>query len=706
MPPQSSSHPSHPDSAAQMAGLVQVTVSNSCPRPPKVVLVTGGAGFIGSHVARKLLSRGDSVVIVDELNDYYDPTLKRQNIQSLQSEFGKQRCRFVKADICDDVAMAKIFASERPPTLVVHLAARAGVRPSIVDPLLYIQSNVVGTTKLLELARQHKVEHFVYASSSSVYGGSKEVVFRESDDVSFPVSQYAATKKMCELLAHTYHHLYKLNVMGFRFFTVYGPSGRPDMAAYKFIDCVMSGRAIDRYGDGTTERDWTYVSDIVNGVVRGLDRPMGCEVFNLGNGNPIRLDRFISEVERQTGRKAKINVMPEQPGDVPRTAADVTKARTLLGYNPQVSLEEGLRRTVKWYRSSRFPLNQVFRPLAPMPLSPGNKRKLVTVWKASKVSTKKRRSLPPPEKKDTNLLLTSEESSSEEVKTPSEDIEEMSLSENEKPFRIMVGTRIHRDQRHRVGDNSDVSKLESLVCNVASFSRYQDINIDRIAVAVRISGEFGADLLTQVRQVADQYNSSSPVVPLIVVPVYDWHHFTPALNALIREASRTNTPTIDAILFQSLEVTATPKAVRSLKNELQDTNTLVAGIDMGHDFNVGKQSLSVENVGVAIPWNTCSLWNLKALARTGFSLASDGVGLGDGVAGIEEACCIAMHQKLYGDTKARVVLLRVKEGIDWKFRKTKSHSYKMKSKNRRAAKQLRALGLDPCSIVVEHKRVF
>jgi UDP-glucuronate 4-epimerase len=219
--------------------------------------------------------------------------------------------------------------------------------------MIYLKANVEGTTKLLELAVKHNIEHFVYASSSSVYGGLKKTLFSETDVVDSPVSQYAATKKMCELLAHTYYHLYGLNSTGLRFFTVYGPSGRPDMAAYKFIDRIANGRSIDQYGDGSSERDWTYVGDIVDGILRALDRPMGCEVFNLGNGNPIRLSSFIEEVQRQVGRRATIRVLPEQPGDVPRTAADVSKAKRLLGYSPKVGLVEGLRRTVSWYMEAR-----------------------------------------------------------------------------------------------------------------------------------------------------------------------------------------------------------------------------------------------------------------------------------------------------------------------------------------------------------------
>ena len=236
----------------------------------------------GSRAARA----GDNVVIVDEVNDYYDPGIKERNLRKLIARYGN-RVAVVRADICDAATMQGVF-SDHKPTRVVHLAARAGVRPSIEDPMIYLKANVEGTTKLLELAVKHNIEHFVYASSSSVYGGLKKTLFSETDVVDSPVSQYAATKKMCELLAHTYYHLYGLNSTGLRFFTVYGPSGRPDMAAYKFIDRIANGRSIDQYGDGSSERDWTYVGDIVDGILRALDRPMGCEVFNLGNGNPIR----------------------------------------------------------------------------------------------------------------------------------------------------------------------------------------------------------------------------------------------------------------------------------------------------------------------------------------------------------------------------------------------------------------------------------
>ncbi|CAM9111767.1 unnamed protein product [Ascophyllum nodosum] len=267
----------------------------------------------------------------------------------LLTKYGPNRVRFFEGDLCDAPFITRIFEAEGIQW-VVHMAARAGVRPSILDPFIYVHSNVEATTRLLELARLHDVKSFVFASSSSVYGGSQNEVFSEADVVDFPVSPYAATKKSCELIAHTYSHLYGLNVAGLRFFTVYGPRGRPDMAPYKFIDLVCRGQEIMQFGDGSTSRDYTYISDIVDGVIRSLDRPAGYQIYNLGNGNPVRLSAFIKLVEESVGTPAKIRICPEQPGDVPRTCADVAKARAMLGYNPCVPFAEGIRNTVKWYK--------------------------------------------------------------------------------------------------------------------------------------------------------------------------------------------------------------------------------------------------------------------------------------------------------------------------------------------------------------------
>ncbi|CAM9855972.1 unnamed protein product, partial [Phaeothamnion confervicola] len=317
----------------------------------KVVLVTGGAGFVGSAVAEALLARGDDVVIVDEVNEYYDMKIKMSNVAQLIARYGSKRCIFFQGDICDQALMAGIFETYKPQW-ICHMAARAGVRPSIQDPFIYLHSNVEGTTRLLELARIHGCANFVYASSSSVYGGSDKELFTEHDVVDFPVSPYAASKKMCELIAYTYHSLYGLNVSGLRFFTVYGPRGRPDMAPYKFIKNVMAGTEIMQFGNGSTSRDYTFIEDICAGVIRALDRPLGYQVFNLGNGSPVSLLEFIGLVEDACGRKAVVKVCPEQPGDVTRTCADISKARRMLGYNPSVPFAEGIRRTVAWFRES------------------------------------------------------------------------------------------------------------------------------------------------------------------------------------------------------------------------------------------------------------------------------------------------------------------------------------------------------------------
>lgn len=316
----------------------------------KKVLVTGGAGFIGSHVADYLLERGDDVVIVDEVNDYYDVRIKEENLRLLQEKYSADRLAIYRCDICDHSKMEEIFDEERPGW-VCHMAARAGVRPSINDPFVYIHSNIRGTTQLMELSHKYGIENFVFASSSSVYGGSKSTYFSEDEIVDNPVSPYAASKKACELLAYTYHHLYQLNVTGLRFFTVYGPRGRPDMAPFKFIDRVSRGLELQQFGDGSSSRDYTYVDDIVDGVVRSIDRPHKYEVFNLGKGDGTSLSEFIQLVQKYVGKKANIKVMPDQPGDVPYTCADVTKARELLGYQSKVSFEEGIKRTAHWYKN-------------------------------------------------------------------------------------------------------------------------------------------------------------------------------------------------------------------------------------------------------------------------------------------------------------------------------------------------------------------
>ncbi|KAJ3193098.1 hypothetical protein HK101_005420 [Irineochytrium annulatum] len=317
---------------------------------PIKILVTGGAGFIGSHTAEQLLARGDNVVVVDEMNDYYDLSQKEENLRILSRQALRSKCtfRFYKADVSDRAAMGRIFEEEHFD-VVIHLAARAGVRPSIADPFLYVQSNVMGTTTLLDLSHKHAIKNFIYASSSSVYGGNTKVPFAESDPTEHPISPYAATKKACELMASTFAHLYGLNVTGLRFFTVYGPRGRPDMAPFMFMRRVSLGIPIDRFGDGTSSRDYTFIDDIVSGVLAAVDRPHKCAVFNLGNSNTVTLGRFIRVVEESVGRRAVINVKPDQPGDVKTTFADLTLSEAELGYQPRVSIEEGMRRLAEWF---------------------------------------------------------------------------------------------------------------------------------------------------------------------------------------------------------------------------------------------------------------------------------------------------------------------------------------------------------------------
>jgi len=315
----------------------------------KKVLITGGAGFIGSHVAEYVLSRGDDVVIVDEMNDYYDVNIKRNNITLLKESYPEPgRVAFYQGDICDEKLMSNIFENECPGW-VCHMAARAGVRPSIIDPYVYIHSNIKGTTQLMELSR-FGVKNFVFASSSSVYGGSKSTFFSEEEPVDNPVSPYAASKKACELLAYTYHHLYNLNISALRFFTVYGPRGRPDMAPFKFIDRVSRGMELQQFGDGSSSRDYTYISDIVDGIVRAIDRPHKYEVFNLGKGSGTSLKDFIDLVQKHVGKKARIKILPNQAGDVPYTCADVSKAHKMLGYKSKVPFDEGIRMTAEWYK--------------------------------------------------------------------------------------------------------------------------------------------------------------------------------------------------------------------------------------------------------------------------------------------------------------------------------------------------------------------
>ena len=311
------------------------------------ILITGGAGFIGSHVAEALLAAGREVVVLDNFDDYYHPDVKRRNVEALLQRPG---FALAEGDVRDARFVDGLFA-DHPVGVVVHLAARAGVRPSIEQPVLYADVNVTGTTVLLEACRKHGIGKFIFGSSSSVYGNSARVPFSEKDEVDRPVSPYAATKRAGELICATYHHLVHLNVFALRFFTVYGPRQRPEMAVHKFTRLIERGLPVPRFGDGSTRRDYTFISDIVNGVLRAVDRVQGFEIINLGGSQTTRLDQLIGLLERHLGQKAIIEEEPEQAGDVVATLADVEKARRLLGYEPRVSMEVGVKRFIDWYRS-------------------------------------------------------------------------------------------------------------------------------------------------------------------------------------------------------------------------------------------------------------------------------------------------------------------------------------------------------------------
>ena len=319
----------------------------SAPRSTKTVLLTGGAGFIGSHVAEALVGRGDSVVVFDNFDDFYDPEVKRANLGSLSGE----QFRLVEGDIRNDADLADAFAVDAYDA-VIHLAARAGVRPSITDPALYADVNVRGTAKLLEAAGRHNVPYIVYGSSSSVYGSTTEVPFRETSAADRPSSPYAATKRAGELLCHAEHELTGRPITSLRFFTVYGPRQRPEMAIHRFTRLLSSGYEVPVFGDGTARRDFTYVDDIVAGVLAAIDRPNGYAVYNLGTTSTTTLIELVHLIASTLGVAARIRYEPEQPGDVPITYADIERARQALGYEPHTSLAEGVASFVNWFRQN------------------------------------------------------------------------------------------------------------------------------------------------------------------------------------------------------------------------------------------------------------------------------------------------------------------------------------------------------------------
>ena len=310
------------------------------------ILVTGGAGFIGSHLTRRLLERGERVTALDDFNDFYDPALKRENAAAFA---GRPDWKLVEGDIRDAALVDALFERERFDA-VVHLAARAGVRPSLREPILYEEVNCIGTLRLLEAARRHGPSNFVFASSSSVYGINEKVPFAEDDPVDLPISPYATTKRAGELLCFNYSHLYGLRTSCLRFFTVFGPSQRPEMAIAKFTDLLARGKSIPLYGTGQTRRDYTFIDDIVDGIVGAMELAPQFEIFNLGGSQTTTLIDLVHWIAGELGVEPQVEMLPEQPGDVPITFADVAKAGRMLGYAPRVPIREGLARYVAWYR--------------------------------------------------------------------------------------------------------------------------------------------------------------------------------------------------------------------------------------------------------------------------------------------------------------------------------------------------------------------
>lgn len=322
------------------------------------VLVTGGAGFIGSHVCEALLSREIKVACLDNFNDFYNPELKHSNVEEIYStcaRLGLPENDFTvfEGDIRDNDYLNRCFASFQPDA-VVHLAAYAGVRPSIIDPVLYTDVNINGTVNILECLKRFEVKKLLFASSSSVYGNNKKVPFSESDPVNHPISPYAATKKAGELICHTYHSLYDINTACLRFFTVYGPRQRPDLAIRKFTEMILKGQEIPFYGDGSTRRDYTYIDDIIDGILKALnwvDSPeKRYDVFNLGENNTITLSKMVETIEEAVGIKAKLKQLPLQPGDVNQTYADISRSREVLGYSPHTNFYKGVSKFISWYK--------------------------------------------------------------------------------------------------------------------------------------------------------------------------------------------------------------------------------------------------------------------------------------------------------------------------------------------------------------------
>lgn len=311
----------------------------------QMILVTGGAGFIGSHLVEKLLERDETVLCLDNFNDFYDPKIKEKNISKALNH---PNFILVRGDILDNKLLDATFTKYQIKT-IVHLAAIAGVRPSLLSPSLYVDIDVKGTVNLLEKAKEYKIEQFIFGSSSSVYGVNKKIPFSENDPTDSQISPYAAAKKAAEIYCQTFHSLYEIPITILRLFTVYGPRQRPDMAIHKFTRLICEQKPIQMYGDGGSERDYSYIDDVMEGIIGAVDKKFDFEIFNLGNSKTIKLKKLIELISSKLGQKPKIEMVPDQPGDVPITFADIARAKKMLGYNPKVSIELGIKKFIQWY---------------------------------------------------------------------------------------------------------------------------------------------------------------------------------------------------------------------------------------------------------------------------------------------------------------------------------------------------------------------